>query len=247
MKRMFFALSLSALIALPVASEEIDVSSIRIVRLDAPQAQAPAPAPAPIPAPRPGPGLPGGINPDIIVNIGKIIMDIIEANRPVVDVKQSYAAAVPSGIKHWTELAGWSAPQATSFLFTANNAKGAKAIEVRYQVLRTVGGNYQGKGKYLTGVTLEPVSIEVSSGFKFYLDVTVPPESVANVGTSEDPIAGMVAILRWKIQAAGKETRGSRMYYLQGDGLFREISDPAGAIQAGAAQMASALEEPVRW
>lgn len=252
MKKMFFALFLSVLAALPAAAsqtpqsaaEEIDASSIRIIRLS-PQAE--VAAPAPIPGPRPGPGLPGGINPDIIVNIGKIIMGIIEANRPVVDVKQSYAAAVPSGITHWTQLAGWSAPQTSMYLFTANNTKGGKAIEVRYQIFRTVGGNYQGKGKYLTGVTVEPISIEVSSGFKFYLEASVPPDSVANVGTSEDPIAGMVAALKWKIVAAGKETRGAKLYYLQGDGLFREIGDSSGAVQAAVSRTAQSLENMVRW
>jgi hypothetical protein len=251
MRKTLLTLSLSVLSSLMTASGAaaaasddaqaftLDPESVRIVQVAGPQSLAPLP---------PGPRLPGGINPDIIVNIGKIIFGIIEANRPVVDVKQSYAAAVPDGITHWAQLAGWSAPQTTTYEFTAKNIKGEKAINVRYQVFRTVGGNYQGKGKYLTGVTVEPIAITVSPGFKFYLEAAVPPESVANVGTHDDPIAGMVAMLKWKIQTGANETRGSRIYYLQGDGEFREVGDGSEAARVQAARkMVDALGSSVQW
>lgn len=226
----------------------LDASSVRLLRLaELPPAPPLPPGPIP-PGPfPPGPLPPGGINPGDIINIGKIIWEIIEANRPVVDVRQSYAAAVPKGITHWTELSGWNPPELSVYELTADNKRGGKAVQVRFQVMRTAGGNYRGKGKYLTGVTVEPIMISVSSGYKFYLEAFVPPETVANRGSQEDPIAGMVAVLRWTIKTVAKETRGSRQFYLQGDGLFKEITANPGVLSGNVQAALGQLEVPVVW
>ena len=79
----------------------LDVNSIEDVRLQdpgkPPVPRENSPAPAPLPP----------VNPDIITNIGKIIWEIIEANRPVVD--SSRHTAVPDGVTHWTH-GGLEAP-----------------------------------------------------------------------------------------------------------------------------------------
>ncbi|MBI5242748.1 MAG: hypothetical protein HY922_03565 [Elusimicrobia bacterium] len=174
--------------------------------------------------PLPDPG--GSIDPSMIINIAKEIWQIILDNQPVVDVKISYAAAVPKGVDHWTQLAGWQPPQGTVYQFVAKNMYGAKTIDVKFQVLRTAGGNYNGKGKYLTNVTVEPLMVSVNWGYKLSLEASVPAESIANVGSTEDPIAGMVAGLRWAIHTPVKHIEGKSLYYLQGDGLFRELGGP---------------------
>ena len=222
----------------------LDVNSIEVVRLDPSQDPGKPPVPgenAPAPAPIPP------VSPDIIVNIGKIIWEIIEANRPVVDIKQSYATAVPDGVTHWTQLAGWKPPEVTVYEFTAKNLKWEKAIQVRFQVMRTAGGKYKDKGDYLTGVTVEPLMISVTSGFKFYLEAAVPKESVVNVGSQDDPVAGMIAALRWKIQTVWKETRGARLYYLQGDGLFKEITGTSGSLLRHGESAIERLGAPAGW
>jgi hypothetical protein len=229
----------------------LDRGSVRIIRINGERAPEPPPnvppvPPAPGPLP-PSPLPPGGINPDIIVNIGKMIWEIIEANRPVVDVKQSYATAVPDGITHWTQLAGWSPPELTVYELSAKNLRGGNAVQVRFQVMRTAGGSFRGKGKYLTGVTIEPLMISVSSGYKFYLEAAVPAESVANRGSHDDPIAGMIATLKWKIKTAANETQGTRLYYLQGDGLFKDITGFPQSLKEDSQKALRGLQSPIVW
>jgi hypothetical protein len=181
-----------------------------------------------IPGTPPIPPVGGGQDPliiiDHIINIAQKIWQIIEQNKPVVDIKTTYAVAVPDGITHWTQLQQWKPPEGTTYAFYAKNAYGVKAVEVKFVVFRTCGGNYKGKGKYLAGVTVEPVSVSVAWGYKFSMNAEVP--SVANVGTTEDPIASMMAKLNWKIATVIKEEQGTSMYYVQGDGLFKELSGP---------------------
>lgn len=161
---------------------------------------------------------------DRIVNLAHKIWKIIEENKPVVNTNITYANAVPEGITSWTQLAQWKPPESTMYGFYAKNAYGVRVIDVKYVVFRTCGGNYKGKGKFLTGVTVEPTSISVAWGYKFSMDANVP--SVANVGTTEDPIASMMAKLNWKIDTAIKHEQGTSIYYVQGDSVFRELAGP---------------------
>ncbi|MBI5243512.1 MAG: hypothetical protein HY922_07480 [Elusimicrobia bacterium] len=161
---------------------------------------------------------------DQIINIGQKIWSIIEANRPVVNVTTTYAAAVPQGISHWDQLAGWKEPKGKVYGFYAKNLYGIEVISVKYQVSMTYGGNYKGKGKYLTGVTVVPLMVDVAWGYKFNMDASVP--SVSNVGTSEDPVAALIANLHWQISTTMKDSQGTSVYYMQGTGAFKEIGGP---------------------
>jgi hypothetical protein len=164
-----------------------------------------------------------------ILNLGEKAWKIIADNKPVVDVKNEYATGLPKGARGWQDLEGWQPPSGTVYVLRAKNKFGAEVINVRYQVLRTYGGTYRGKGRYLTAVTVEPLLVAVSWGYRFALEASVPDTSVVNVGTSDDPVAGMMAQLAWRIATVLKDTQGRDLYFLQGDGAFREVGGPASA------------------
>lgn len=176
----------------------------------------------------PFPGGDGGGDPigtiDRIVNLAKKIFDIIKENKPVVDITTAYANAVPDGISHWSQLQGWSQPATATYGFYAKNGYGVKVVDVKYQFIRQHSGNYKGKGKFLNSVTVQPLSVTVAWGYKFTMKFEAP--TVANVGTSEDPVASMLARLNWAIDTVIKHEEGTSVYYLEGNGAFREIGGP---------------------
>lgn len=220
----------------------IDSASIEILPVDKPGPGVSLPTPPPsttgpgLPKPPGGytgpviPSFPGNDGPDPIttidriVNLAQKIFDIIKQNQPVVDVTTDYANAVPAGATQWTDLAGWSQPEVTKYGFYAKNMYGAKVISCTYEVIRQYGGNYKGKGKFLTSVTVQPLEITAAWGYKFSMKFEAP--TVSNVGSSEDPVAAMTAKLSWSIDTVLKHESGTSMYYLQGDGLFRPIGGP---------------------
>ncbi|MFH1725514.1 MAG: hypothetical protein ABII00_12965 [Elusimicrobiota bacterium] len=159
-----------------------------------------------------------------IVNIARTVWKIIEENKPVVDVETCFATALPEGVAHWDQLSGWRPPEGAVYGLRAENLYGVKVIDLRFQVLRTHGGSYKGKGKYLHAVMIEPLKIEVAWGYRFGMKAEVP--SVVNVGTAEDPVAGMIARLGWSIDTVLKHSEGKNVFYLQGDGVFRELGGP---------------------
>lgn len=161
-----------------------------------------------------------------ILNLGQRLWAIIEANRPVVDVQNTYASALPKGLAHWGDLGGWELPKGTAYQLTANNMYGMKMINVKFTILRTTGGSYNGKGKYLTAVTVEPLLVEVGSGYRLDLTASVPDSSITNVGTTADPVAAMMPTLTWRIRTVIKDSQGKGLYYVTGDGKFRELAGP---------------------
>jgi|GEM_PF-675037 len=163
---------------------------------------------------------------DKIVNLVDKIWTIIEKNQPVVNITTNYANAVPFGTSHWTQLQGWSRPSTKRYAFSMKNGYGSEVVKVIYQVHWTHSGNFQGKGKFLTGVTVEPISVTTAWGYKVTLVSEVPESTIANVGTHEDPVASMQLQLRWVVHTAIKDISDKAIYYVQGDGMMKEIGSP---------------------
>ncbi|MDE2490521.1 MAG: hypothetical protein KGM24_06710 [Elusimicrobia bacterium] len=183
---------------------------------------------------------------DQIINLGLKVWKIIADNHPVVDVHTQYATALPKGATGWADMGGWKPPVGTIYSLTAENVYGVKVINVRYQVLRTYGGSYQGKGQYLTAVTVEPLLVETAWGYHFSMSASVPDTSIVNVGTSADPVAGMMADLSWHISTALKDSQGQGLYFLQGDGAFKEVGGPfsSQALDKAKARVAALPKAP---
>jgi hypothetical protein len=88
-------------------------------------------------------------------------------------------------------------------------------------------------------VSVEPISVEAHWGYTFNLSVEIPDSTVINVGTSENPVAGMMPVLRWTIITPIKESQGRCMHYLQGDGLQREVGACVNGYKDGVANALS--------
>jgi len=178
---------------------------------------------------------------DKIINIGQKVWTIIEKNKPVVDVSNTYATALPEGSRGWSRLEGWSAPRGVVYGMTAKNAYGQTVLNVRWQVVRTFGGRLDGKGRYLTAVTVEPLLVEVLWGYHFSLSAEVPDTSIVNAGTKDDPVAAMTPTLKWQVKTAIKDSQGKAVYYIRGDGAFQEIGGPFARGFENAASKANAM------
>jgi hypothetical protein len=163
---------------------------------------------------------------DRIINIASKVWDIIQQNAPVVSIDTKYASAVPQGIEAWNQLSGWSKPHSCAYSFNATNLFGVRTVDVTYKVIYTSGGNYQGKGRYLTGVTVVPTNVNVKWGYRFSFAAQVPDSTIVNAGSAEDPVAALQLKLGWKISTAFQSTEGVSVYYIRGDGSSEEIASP---------------------
>ena len=161
---------------------------------------------------------------DQIVNLVDKIFTVIAKGQPVVDINVNYANAVPYGISHWTQLQGWKAPAIKRYSISYKNLYGIKVVKVEFQVHYTYGGNYNGRGKYLTGVTVEPTKVDTLWGWNVDMVAEVPDSTIANVGTSEDPIASMQVQLRYKVHSIMSDIQQKAIFYVRGDGQFKHLT-----------------------
>jgi hypothetical protein len=198
------------------------------------------PSPGDLPKPPSGPQInpPGPTGPtgpstndqldtlDKIVNLVDKIFTIIAKGQPVVNINVNYASAVPYGTSHWTQLQGWSKPSTKKYGFVMKNGYGTEVVKVIYQVHWTHSGNFNGAGKFLTGVTVEPLSVTTAYGYNVDLTAEVPDSTIANVGTTANPIAAMQVQLKWKVHTIFKDVQQKVIYYVQGDGYMKQIATP---------------------
>lgn len=159
---------------------------------------------------------------DQIINFGKKIWAIVEANKPVVNYKTDRADAMPAGIQTWQNLETWNAPQAKVYRATYKNLFGMTVVDFAFRVLFTSGGSYKGKGQYLTHVTIVPANLNVAWGYNFDAQATIP--SVVNNGTQAEPVAGMELLMNWTVKTVMKHHQSTMSFFVRGDGQFTNLS-----------------------
>jgi hypothetical protein len=163
----------------------------------------------------------GSANPVIdVINVGKELWPIVEANKPVANVQELDAAsAVPSN--NWQLLAGWSAPQKRTFHVPYKNKFGMTVVDFTFDVIYTYGGNLNGAGHYISGVTIVPSNLRVQWGFTF--DAEVKVINVTNAGSLADPLAAMQIQMHWGVVNVVSHAENTDNFYIRGDGQFSQI------------------------
>jgi hypothetical protein len=158
---------------------------------------------------------------DQIINIGKKLWNIVLAGKPVVNLKMDTANALPKGLKCWVDLQGWQIPSSKVYRVTYENGFGADVVDFAFRVVYTHGGNLDGKGKYITNATMMPANIDVSWGFSFNAEATVP--SVFNMATKENPVAGMQMNMKWDVESVIQTSKATETFFMGGDGQFKHM------------------------
>jgi hypothetical protein len=166
-------------------------------------------------------GLPGVImaTKDLIA-LGKQIYTIVEAGRPVVSLKSEPFEVLPrnnAGVAvSAMELNNWNAPYARKYRVNTKNYLGMKPASFEFILIFSYGGDFDGKGKYITGAQLKPTNVNVKWGYS--LDASFKVQSIMNAGSRENPVAAAVVSIDYKISTVLQENTSSKMFYINGLG-----------------------------
>lgn len=133
-----------------------------------------------------------------IANIAKKAWKVVDDGRPVSNVHSLYATALPKG-KRASQLQGWSKPRTHRYGFYVKNLYGIKTVEATYKVSYQYGGSLNGRGHYLTAVTVIPENVETMFGFNFNMSASVPDSTITNIGSSQNPVSALSLVLQWRI------------------------------------------------
>ena len=158
---------------------------------------------------------------DKIINIGKKIWAIVDAGKPVVNVKVDTANALPAGVRCWDELEGWQAPTSKLYQMAYENGFGSTVVAYNFRVSFISGGSYKGQGKYITLASVQPAKIEVAWGFRFDAVANVP--MVFNQGSHVDPLAGMQLAMNWQVSSPLKQIQQAENFFINGAGVIQKL------------------------
>lgn len=158
---------------------------------------------------------------DKIVNLGKKAWALVELGRPVANVSTVTATALPQGVTYWNQLEQWQAPKTASYRITYENGFGANVVDFVYRIVYVAGGSVAGKGKYIGYATVQPGFLEVSWGFTFNSQITVP--TVYNMGTSADPVGAMNLNVKWSIDTVLEHTEATEAFYINALGQMQKL------------------------
>lgn len=152
---------------------------------------------------------------DAIMNLGKKAWEIIKANEPVANINFTFANALPQGIANASELTGFSDIQSRSIRLWGTNLYGITVYDVTLTAIHQFGGSFDGKGRYLSTVSVIPSQVNVLWGYT--VDYKVENVSTTNAGTKSNPVASMALHAKFKVSTILKKTELNTVYQFRGD------------------------------
>jgi hypothetical protein len=152
---------------------------------------------------------------DAIVNLGKKAWEIIKANQPVANINFTFANALPQGVSNSSELEGFSDIQNKSIRLWGTNLYGITVYDVTLTAIHQYGGSYDGKGRYLSTVSVIPSHVSVLWGYT--VNYSVENVSTTNAGTKANPVAMIALHAKFKVETVIKKTELNTVYQFRGD------------------------------
>lgn len=156
------------------------------------------------------------------VTLGERIWKLIEANRPVANVKTQRVTVIPVKAEEWTKMEGWQGPAMKTYTLEARNGFGASVIKQTYTIAYNHSGKLDGKGAFLANAMIIPSNVEVAWGFQ--LDSNAEVGDVVNTATKADPIPGLHLGVHWTMKSVLKHNEGREVFFLKGNGEMSQIA-----------------------
>lgn len=163
---------------------------------------------------------------DKIVALGQKIWSIVEKGKAVVkmDVNRKIDV-VPLSNENKAlevfELENWTYPETKSFAVVYKNGFGSKVIQFTYTVYYQHSGQYNGKGSYLANVNVTASNVSVKWGFDFNANSEFG--SLTNVGSLDDPIAGVTFNINYVASSVFSNVRAANSFFVSGKGDLKAL------------------------
>lgn len=160
---------------------------------------------------------------DQLILIGGKVVNIIKQGAPSVDIKRDAVHVVPKGVQDWQQLGGWQVPTTKVFSLSFTNLFNMEVVSVRLKMSGTWGGSYNGRGRYLSNVYIVPTNVWALWGFN--VNVWMENHDPVNVGSKQNPVAGLGVDLRYSVNSVLPITTqtGAQDYFFAGDGRLLQL------------------------
>lgn len=168
-----------------------------------------------------------------VVALGEAIYTLVERGRPKVTTEYAPISIVPRdpanpatepGMRNAVDpfdMEGFSFPVEKMITAKVKSPIGKPAVTFKYKVIYSYGGSYEGKGKYLIGINIIPAVVEVGHGWTF--DSSMKLTGMMNHGTRENPVAGAMITIKYKMSSMRQSFERNDTIYISGDGSMKAM------------------------
>jgi hypothetical protein len=153
---------------------------------------------------------------DKIINIGSRLWNIVEKGKPVANYSGEKASALPQRALHWDQLSNWQIPKSKIINVSYKNLYGIEVVRFSYRIILLYGGSVNGVGRYIGYASVVPLEMKTAYMYTFNANANV--DAVFNLGTSQDPVAGMVLNINWTVETVLSKVTITQTYNLDGLG-----------------------------
>lgn len=148
--------------------------------------------------------------------LGEKIYTIVEKGQPVLNIDTQTWSVLPKNVTEARLLTEWKAPVRIAYGLSAKNLYGIEVINVKYIVQFVPGGKYEGKGSYLSHVSVIPSTVDVAWGYT--LNIKAEAREALNMGTLENPIAAFSTDVKVEVKTLLKTSVNTLTTFMTGEG-----------------------------
>lgn len=165
---------------------------------------------------------------DSLLAFGQRVVGIIREGTPVFNEAGAAIKVLPriAGLDSvqisGMDLENWRTPFNKKIKFIVRNWFGMKMVDVTYMLMYTYGGQLNGTGRYLTGVEVKPVAVDVQFGYELNVDFEL--QSIRNMGSSFSPVAAATIMINSTISTILSKKMRTMVFNVRGDGGHQQIN-----------------------
>lgn len=161
-----------------------------------------------------------------LIALGEQVYQLVLKGKPTVDTSYAPISVIPrredGNPTNILYTENWQLPKAKKIHAKFKNGFGSEVIKFTYMVIFSYGGSFEGKGSYLTAAQVIPSRVEVSYGHDF--SSVMKLGGITNHGTAQDPVAGAMLIIEYKVRSMFKVIETSDTYHITGKGDFYDYN-----------------------
>lgn len=162
---------------------------------------------------------------DRLIAFGTKVWSIIKKGEPVSNVNFAQPISIiPESFEmsdSFHKMNGWSAPKSRRYKIDYKNRLGMKVISFEYALRFQFNGEYEGKGNYITGLTVSASNVSVAWGFK--INANSELVSISNRGTADSPIAAATMRVQYNVDSVFRKNSTVEEFHVTGEGKITKL------------------------
>ena len=154
-----------------------------------------------------------------LVALGEEVYTFVQRGRPNVTTEYAPVSVLPrenGRAVDAMDLAGWRAPISRTVTMTYKNLYGMTMASLEYKLVFSYGGNYNGRGAYITNAQIIPSQVYAFYGVDF--SATMRLSGIVNQGTRENPTAAAMLHMQYRASTFMNVRESSDTYQITGRG-----------------------------